>query len=364
MTINDQRPAVVAQPLQAWLLDAVQQDASDLHILAGYPPVIRLHGRLQEAAAETLSAEQTHDLLVALMPVAARERFFRDRNVDFAFELEHHGGSRRFRANCFFADEQVGGCFRVIPDQIPDFDWAGFPRDLAERLADFRNGLVIFCGVTGAGKTTTLAMIIDLLCRRANHRVVTIEEPIEYRFPKTTGSVVSQREVGRDVPSFDEGLKHSLRQDPDVILVGEIRDRDTAQTALRAAETGHLVFTTLHTQDAKGAISRYTDLFPRETQHEVRGQLAASLRAVVSQHLLPGSLPEDKRVLALEVMLNTSPISIAIRLGKPETIDNTIQTSRSEGMMPLNESVKRQLHAGAISRQTAERFVTDRDYLR
>src|SRR5690606_32401595 len=183
--------------------------------------------------------------------------------------------------------ESIGACFRVIPETIPDFHWAGFPRDLADRLISFRNGLVIFSGVTGAGKTTTLAMIIKLLCEQGDYRVVTIEEPIEYRYPRTSGSIVTQREVGRDVGSFHEGLKYALRQDPDVILVGEIRDRETAQTALSAAETGHLVFATLHTRDAKGAISRYADLFPQDTQHEVRAQLSNSLQAVIGQHLLP-----------------------------------------------------------------------------
>jgi twitching motility protein PilT len=206
-------------------------------------------------------------------------------------------------------------------------------------------------------------MIINLLCRTSGYRVVTIEEPIEYVFPKSTGSVVTQREVGRDVRSFAEGLKYAVRQDPDVILVGEIRDRDTAQTALSAAETGHLVFATLHTRDAKGAISRYADLFPQDVQQEVRSQLAISLRAVVSQHLLPSARAGDKRTLALEILFNNAPVASAIRVGKIESIDNCIQTGRADGMVTLSEAIKRHFQSGSISQETAEQFVADKAFL-
>jgi twitching motility protein PilT len=364
MNSASQSPGTEATVLEAWLLEAAERGASDLHLISGYPPVLRIHGKLEELDLAPVAGDLALGWLTALLPPHLHEQFLAHRNADFAFEIVRAERKRRFRANYFYAAEQVGACFRIIPNQIPDFDWAGFPRDLAERLADFRNGLVIFCGVTGAGKTTTLAMIINLLCHRGDCRIVTIEEPIEYLFLKTSGSLVTQREIGRDVHSFDEGLKYSLRQDPDVILVGEIRDRETAQTALRAAETGHLVFATLHSRDAKGVISRYTDLFAQDAQHEVRSQLSVSLRAVVSQHLLPSALQDQKRVLALEVLFNNSPIAIAIRTGRMDSIDNTIQTSRADGMIPLNESVKRHYQSGNISRETAERFVTDQDFLR
>ncbi len=355
---------IEASPAQAWLLEAARRGASDLHLIGGYPPVLRLHGRLEDLSETVVTNEQVRGWLMEMLPPHLQERFVAECNADFAIELELDGRQQRFRANYFVAAESIGACFRVIPDTIPDFHWAGFPRDLAERLINLRNGLVIFSGVTGAGKTTTLAMIINLLCQQSGYRVVTIEEPIEYRYPRTSGSIVTQREVGRDVGSFDEGLKFALRQDPDVILVGEIRDRETAQTALSAAETGHLVFATLHTRDAKGAISRYADLFPQDAQHEVRSQLSNSLQAVISQHLLPSILPDDKRVLALEVLINNSPIAIAIRAGRMETIDNTIQTGRADGMITLNESVKRHYQAGRISRETAEHFASDAGFLR
>jgi twitching motility protein PilT len=334
-----------------------------LHVLAGYPPIIRLHGELASLDEPAIPDEEARAALLPLLPDELRDKFLAENNADFALELDRNGRPQRYRANYFVSAQQLGACFRVIPDAIPDFEWASFPRDLAGRLADFRNGLVIFCGVTGAGKTTTLAMIINLLCQSGGYRIVTVEEPIEYVFPKSTGSIVTQREVGRDVRSFAEGLKYSLRQDPDVILVGEIRDRDTAQTALSAAETGHLVFTTLHTRDAKGAISRYADLFPQDAQSEIRAQLSISLRAVVSQHLLPSAQAGEKRVLALEILFNNSPVASAIRSGRLDSIDNSIQTGRADGMVTLNESIKRHFQAGRITQETAERFVTDKAFL-
>jgi twitching motility protein PilT len=216
--------------------------------------------------------------------------------------------------------------------------------------------------MTGAGKTTTLAMIINLLNQAGGYRIITIEDPIEYVFPTHNDSIVSQREVGRDVASFSDGLKYGLRQDPDVMLVGEIRDHATAQMALSAAETGHLVFSTLHTRDAKNAISRFTDLFPQAAQAEVRGQLSLSLRAVVAQHLLP-NIEGGKRVLALEIMFNNSPMVSAIRFGKLDTIDTNITTGRADGMISLDESVRRLFAADQIDIDTAERYVSDKRVL-
>ncbi len=253
----------------------------------------------------------------------------------------------------------MGACFRVIPATIPDFPWANFPLDLAARLTSFRNGLILVSGVTGSGKTTTLAMLINKVNLAGGSRIITIEEPIEYIFPRVPTSVVTQREVGVDVTTFADGLKYGLRQDPDVILVGEIRDRPTAQIALSAAETGHLVVSTLHTRDAKGAISRFVDLFPQTVQHEIRAQLAMGLRAVVSQHLLPSIVPGTKRELALEIMFNNSPIASAIRFGKLESVDTCILTGRAAGMLTLDESIRRLMLDDRIDRQTAEHFVSD-----
>jgi twitching motility protein PilT len=350
--------------LRGWLVNAVEAGASDLHVVVDHPPMLRVHGELRGLGqVPPLDGEAVRELLVPLCPPHAMERFRDDRNADFAFRLPHGEQAYRFRANYFLSGQQMGACFRVIPSVIPDFQWAGFPEDLAQRLAHYRNGLVLITGVAGSGKTTSLAMIISLLNEKGGYRIITIEEPVEYEFPKTPRSVVTQREVGLDVHTFADGLKYGLRQDPDVILVGEIRDRDTAQMALSAAETGHLVFSTMHTRDAKGAISRYADLFSQTVQREIRSQLSLSLRAVISQHLLPSIHKGEKRVLALEIMFNNVPIASAIRFGKIESIDDNILTRRAEGMLTLDESIKRLFHDGRISRETAKRFISSPDRL-
>lgn len=347
--------------LKQYLLTAAQQEASDLHIVPGAAPTIRRHGELCPIGADALASEETEALLLPTCPQEYRDRLITDRNLDFAFEVaDDSGGLHRFRANYFFSGESMGGCFRFIPSRIPDFSWAGFPSDLADRLLALRTGIVLLTGITGSGKTTSLAMLVDAFCRQGSKRVITVEEPVEYVFssgPHT--SIVSQREVGKDVKSFADGLKYGLRQDPDIILVGEIRDRETAQMALSAAETGHLVLSTLHTRDTKGAISRITDLFDTRRQNEIRSQLAFGLRAVICQHLLPSSLAGGKRELALEVLINNTPVSAAIRFGKLESIDTNIQTGGQFGMVSLDESIRRLLADGAISRDTAAQFVSD-----
>jgi twitching motility protein PilT len=358
----------VPDSLRGWLTEAVEVGASDLHVVAGHPPILRVHGLLTPLRAAApigpLSETAVEAVLMPLLPSISGNRFAADKNVDFAFQLDLQGAMQRYRANYFRSGNSMGACFRIIPARIPDFEWAGIPFELADRLAHFRNGLVLVSGITGSGKTTTLAMIINLLCQEGGYRIITVEEPIEYVFPKSTSSVVTQREVGDDVHSFADGLKYGLRQDPDVILVGEIRDRETGQMALSAAETGHLVFATMHTRDAKGAISRYADLFPQNVQNEIRAQLATGLRAVISQHLLPSARPGNKRELALEIMFTNAAIASAIRFGKLETIDNYIVTGRADGMLSLDESIKRLLNAGKITRETAEYFVSDKAFLR
>lgn len=354
MTQSDQAEST---PLHDWLAQAVEAEASDLHVVPGYAPVLRIHGELRELDVPAVDGPTVRQLLVPLCPAHAMERFQAERNADFALELTLRGKAQRFRANYFFSRQQMGACFRLIPSAIPDFHWAGFPEDLAWQLAHFRNGLVLVCGVVGSGKTTSLAMLVQLLNQEGGFRIVTVEEPVEYLFPAMPRSVVTQREVGVDVQTFADGLKYALRQDPDVILVGEIRDRETAQMAMSAAATGHLVLSTLHTRDAKGALSRYADLFPQADQGEVRAQLAFSLRAVVSQYLLPSVHPGEKRVLALEVLFNNPAIASSLRSGKIESIDNVILTSRAEGMRTLNESIKQLLNQRQISLQTAERFL-------
>ncbi|MCI0703522.1 MAG: PilT/PilU family type 4a pilus ATPase [Planctomycetia bacterium] len=349
----------IAEKLRRWLEWAVQVGASDLHVVVGHPPVIRLHGDLSELPEPMVAADEIEPLLLSACPHDAFLRLQEQKNADFSFECVLAERTTRFRGTLFLAGTHTGGCFRVIPDTIPDLEWAGFPGELAAKLASLRDGLVIVTGATGSGKTTTLAMIVNRLNTAGGYRIITVEEPVEYQFPRAANSVVTQREVGADVLTFADGLKYGLRQDPDVILVGEIRDRETAQMALSAAETGHLVFSTLHTRDAKGAVTRFPDLFPPDAQSAVRAQLAMSLRAIVSQRLLPGVEKAEKRQLALEVMWNTHPIASAIRTNKIESIDNYIVTGREDGMFTFDESVRQLFKAGKITRAVAEENVSD-----
>jgi twitching motility protein PilT len=359
MSTMTQEAFPVPERLRAWLTQAVETGASDLHLVTGYPPVLRLHGDLIEIGEPPLPKEETGALLEALCPAEALVRLHANKSIDFSFELTVSGRISRFRANLFHAGGRLGACLRLVPEVIPDFDWAGFPPNLAQRLASVPDGLVIVTGPTGSGKSTTLAMIVNLLNQAEGVRIITVEEPVEYLFPRAANSVVTQREVGTDVLTFADGLKYGLRQDPDVILVGEIRDRETAQMALSAAETGHLVLTTLHTRDAKGAITRYADLFRQDVQRDIRAQLALSLRAIVAQRLLPDLERGAKRHLALEVLWNTYPIASAIRTAKVESIDNYLLTSREDGMVSFDESVRQLLRADKITRAVAEQNVRE-----
>jgi len=360
---SDDLNANCPDEVRNWLTQAVDREASDLHLITGYAPALRIHGQIEELGDPSLEANVLQDMLLAFCPKLAAERFAAEKNADFGLELQIHGKPTRFRANYFLSGGQIGACFRLIPTEIPDFEWAGFPRQIAQRLAALRNGLVLLTGVTGAGKTTTLAMLINLINQQGGRRIITVEEPIEYLYPKVAGSVITQRELGEDVLTFADGLKYGLRQDPDVMLVGEIRDRETAQMALSAAETGHLVFSTLHTRDVKGAVSRFADLFPQSVQGEIRSQLSVSLRAIISQHLLPSIEAGSKRCLALEIMFNTDPIAVGIRQNKLLSIERYILSGREDGMISLDESIKRLLDAGEITQETAQRFMSDSSYL-
>ncbi len=346
--------------LRELLHAGVDREASDVHLVPGYPVTYRIHGRL-EPIGEALAADQVLSLIQSVLPERLRDRFGEQKNLDFSISVDHGETVQRFRTNVYLAQARWCASLRHVPNQIPTFEWMGFPKALAQRLIAHTNGLVIVTGVTGSGKSTTLAALIDQINRRGGARIITVEEPIEYVHRPLSSTVVTQREVGRDVDSFYDGLRQGLRQDPDVVLLGEIRDRETARMALSAAETGHLILSTLHTRDAKGAVTRFVDLFPHDAQEDVRTQLSLSLRSVVSQHLLPPATEEGKRQLALEIMHVNQPVRAAIKQGKIDSIESAIQTGKRDGMMTLDDDLNRLAMAGAISAETARRFAKDPD---
>ncbi|MFN7875489.1 MAG: type IV pilus twitching motility protein PilT [Pirellula sp.] len=329
------------ETLRGWLEQITLKNASDLHLISGYPPASRQQGRMLFLDSPTLTDLDVRNLITGLVPQEVLTTFPSVKNADLAASVKVNGLDYRLRINLFLNQGHIGACIRIIPDQIPDFAWSSFPIDTAIKLCSFQDGLILCTGITGSGKSTTLAMLVDRICQQGGKRVVTIEDPIELQIQPKNGSIVSQRELGSDLDSFADGLKFALRQDPDVILIGEIRDSESARLALTAAETGHLVLSTMHTRDAKGAISRYTDLFPSTLQQEARSMLASSLRAIVCQRLVPSPVPDEPQDLALEVMYNIAPIAVAIRNAKFESIDNYILTGRNEGMITMDESLRR-----------------------
>jgi twitching motility protein PilT len=339
MTMNQSKTPAMSDA-DALLRQAADREASDVHLVPGYPVTFRVHGRLESVGAEVDGAG-VRAMIESILPDRLVGRLDTAKNFDFSVALEHKGQPCRFRANTYLADGRWCACLRHVPNEIPSFEWMGFPQALAQRLVAHKNGLVIITGVTGSGKSTTLAALVNIINQKGGYRVITVEEPVEYVHRRVGSSLVTQREVGRDVDSFLDGLKYGLRQDPDVVQVGEIRDRDTAQMALTAAETGHLILTTLHTQDAKGAITRMCDLFPHDAQDDVRAQLALSLRSVVSQHLLPPIEAGRKRELALEILHVNQPVRVSIKWGK---ID-----------------LHRLVIGGRITLDTARRFAKDPD---
>jgi len=348
---------------EALLRHAADLQASDVHLVPGFPVTFRVHGVMQSMSDEPLTPERVRKMIEVVLPAPQLARLPEGKNFDFSTAIERERGPCRFRGNAFLAQAQWCVCLRHVPDKIPTFDWMGFPEALAQRLVSHKNGLVVITGITGSGKSTTLAALINLLNQQGGRRIITVEEPIEYVHARVGSTLITQREVGRDVDSFFDGLKYGLRQDPDVILVGEIRDRETARMALSAAETGHLILTTLHTQDAKGAITRLVDLFPHAAQDDVRSQLALSLRSVVSQHLLPPAKQGEKRVLGIEILHVNNPVRVGIKFGKIESIDSAIQTGRRDGMMTFDDDLQRLLLAGRITLETARHFAKDPDGL-
>jgi twitching motility protein PilT len=312
----------------------VNVGASDLHLTVASPPVVRVHGKLVPVhGADPLDAETTQALLYRILSTEQQKRLELDRQIDLAHNVP---GVARFRVNVYFQRDSLGAALRQIPQEIKSLDDLGLPPTLHD-LTKKPRGLVLVTGPTGSGKSTTLAALIDEINRTRSEHILTIEDPVEF-VHRHKRCIVNQREIGLDATTFGNALRAALRQDPDVILLGEMRDLETIATALTAAETGHLVLGTLHTQSAPGTIDRIIDVFPAEQQEQVRVQLAATLEGVVTQMLLP-TANGSGRVAALEVLFPDDAVRNLIRQGKAEQIYSIMQTNRSRGMQTLEQSL-------------------------
>jgi twitching motility protein PilT len=330
------------------LFDLVRkQNASDLLISAGAPPMLRVDGRLLRTRTEALTPEQSKKLIYSGLSAEQKKRFESDKELDFSLAS---GRKHRFRVNVYYQKQAVTAAYRPIPEEIPSLDELGLP-DVVKNLAQAKQGLVLVTGPTGHGKTTTQAAIIDLINETRECHVITVEDPIEFVHSHKK-SIVDQREVGEDTNGFCDALKYVLRQDPDVILIGEMRDLDTIQAALRAAETGHLVLATLHTNDAVQSVDRIIDVFPGAQQQQIRFMLSMTLLAVVSQRLLP-RVDTDGRVLALETLLNNTASANLIREGKTHQVYSIMETASKEGMTTMDRSLKELYMEGIISYEDA-----------
>ncbi len=326
----------------------LNEGASDLHLTSGVPPTIRVSGRLLAFTDyPLLHPVEIRRLIYSILTQRQREKLEVDLELDLAYTLP---GRARFRVNVYFQRDAIGCAFRLIPTRIRTTQELGLPKRVAE-LARLPRGLVLVTGPTGHGKSTTLASMIDIVNTERNEHIMTIEDPIEYLHHHKS-SLINQREIGTDTKSFANALRHVLRQDPDVILVGEMRDLETIQTALTAAETGHLVFATLHTQDAPQTIDRVIDVFPPHQQQQVRVQLAASLQAIVTQQLLP-TADGAGRAVACEILIATPAIRNLIREGKSHQIYSAMQAGAKFGMQAMDQSLAELLRAGRITYQLA-----------
>ncbi len=338
------------------LLHVMEVGGSDLHLTSGAPPTVRVRGSIERVEGyDELTAEVLQSTLYGVMTERQRKIFEENLELDFAYAVP---GKARFRANIFRQREAIGAVMRLIPWEIKPLDALGMP-PVMQTFAGLKRGLVLVTGPTGSGKSTTLAAIIDQVNRTRSGHIMTIEDPVEFLHDHDK-CLVNQREVGLDTHTFRAALKHVLRQDPDVILVGELRDLDTISVALTAAETGHLVFATLHTQSAQDTVTRIVDVFPADQQQQVRTQLAATLQAVVCQTLCK-TVDGTGRAAAVEIMVCTAGIRAMIRDDKLQQIQGALQAGGKDGMQTLNAHLADLVKAGRISYQTGLENCSNRD---
>ena len=343
--------------LKELLAQAVAMGASDIHIKSGAQPRLRISGTLAHIEAEPLGDEDMLRIASAILPVYLREPFKATHEADFSLLEEDVG---RFRVNVFNAQGVPTIALRHVKTQIPTFEQLRLPLNL-KSLARMERGIVLLSGTTGSGKSTTLAAVIGEMNRLFSRRIITIEDPVEYVF-QDENSMITQREVGLDTLSFSNALEHVVRQDPDVILIGEIRSRDTLQTALLAAETGHVVLTTLHSGTARLAVPRILDMFPADEQNQIRLGLSRTLHAVICQRLLPDI--SGAMIPAVEILMNTPTVQKLLEKGELDLIEAAIETGREDGMQTFNQAIYDLIQEGTISEEEGMRFATNPESLR
>ncbi|PID80239.1 MAG: type IV pili twitching motility protein PilT [Clostridiales bacterium] len=335
------------------LKNAVAMGASDIHITVGSPVIYRLDGVLKPIDDRKLMPQDAEDIVLSMMNQQQKEKFAENGEVDFSYALSHVG---RFRVNAFMQRGTMGMAVRVVVLDIPKISALGLPPVVRE-LTEKKSGLILVTGPTGSGKSTTLASMIDVINGSRNDHIITIEDPIEY-LHKHNQCIVNQREIGADSKSFGNALRAALRQDPDIILVGEMRDADTMQTAITAAETGHLVMSTLHTKSAVETIERIIDVFPPHQQNQVRIQLASILEAVISQRLLPRA-DGSGRVVAYEILIANRAARNLIRTGKTHQLQTVLETGSQFGMVTMANSLLRLHKEGKINRKIMTSYLPD-----
>ncbi len=343
--------------LNDYLMDAAGAGASDLHITVGIPPMIRVNGKVRALDYPALTPNVTREMIYDILTNERRTRLENDWELDFSYSLPRIA---RFRVNVYFQRGSMGAAFRAIPEKILSFGELGLPPAI-EAMTEKPRGLVLVTGPTGSGKSTTLASMINHINENRYEHIMSVEDPIEF-LHSHKNCVVNQREVNQDTRSFSEALKRALRQDPDVILVGEMRDIETISLAVTAAETGHLVFGTLHTQDAPQTVDRIIDVFPSHQQAQIRTQLANALQGIVTQTLLP-KRDGKGRVVACEVLVPTPGIRNLIREGKNHQIYSAMQTGSKFGMQTMDSSLVDLVRRGQISREEAEKRSNDPEEL-
>jgi twitching motility protein PilT len=353
--VNNAVPTIPAQEqINQILMDAVNAGASDIHISAGLPPIVRQDGNLHQAGTTPLTPEVAKLLVEALLATDQKSRMHRSKDADFTYVIDDFG---RFRVNAYQQRGTLAAAIRPIPAHIPSIESLRLPAILSD-LTRCHAGLILVTGATGSGKSTTIAAMVDHINRERAVHILTLEDPIEYTF-QNRRAMVNQREIGTDSADFQSAMRSALREDPDVIVVGELRDLETMRAALTLAETGHLVFATLHTRSAPSTVDRFIDAFSAEQQNQVRTQLAGSLQAVISQQLI--RKVNGGRIAAIEILTATAAVRSLIREGKTHQLANAIETGGEAGMISMDRVLSDLVKQGFISHSDALERAIDRD---